>query len=282
MSGWMSAARASRLVVVVCALVGPPPASAVEVVRVNGSGSCLDMMKPLLEAHAALRPGVSVEVKPPLGSSGAMMALLAGALDIAVIGRIVRPEEEARGARGVMYGASPLLIVTHQDVRIDNVSTSELEEIYSGRRTTWPGGEPIRVVLRPVNETNTKILLDLSPGMVGADALARGRPWALVAVTDPESNEMVARTPGAIGAATLTSLLVEQLPLRSVVLDGVKGTTDALARGRYPLKKEIVFVTTARTSPAARAIIEFAISAQGRAIAEKAGVLVAPKGDGTR
>jgi phosphate transport system substrate-binding protein len=279
----MAVVRAARLALVACALVvGPSPGTAAEMVRINGSGSCLDFMRPLLEAYLASHPGASIETRPPLGSTGSMQALLAGALDLAVIARTVRPEEEAQGARGVRYGASPLLIVTHMSVRIEDVSTAELEEIYSGRRTRWPGGEAIRVVLRPAKETNTSILLRLSPGMAGADALARLKPWAIVAVTDPESNQVVATTPGAIGLCTLTSLLGEkEPPLRSVLLDGVEGTTGALASGRYPLSKEVVFVTTARTPPAALAIIEFARSAEGRAVAERAGLLVAPKGDGS-
>jgi len=279
----LNLARAARLAAVACALAaGPSRGTAIENVRINGSGSSLDFMRPLLEAYLASSPGVVCEVKPPLGSSGAMKALVAGAIDLAVIGRDVLPEEEAQGARGVTYGASPLLIVTHLGVGVENLSTKEFEEIYAGRRAQWPGGEAIRVVLRPVNETNTKILLRLSPVMAAADALARRLPWAVVAVTDPEANQAVATTPGAIGVATLTSLLVERPAVRGVRLDGVQGSTAALAAGRYPLSKKVVFVTTSRTPPAARALVEFARSARGRAIAEKVGLLVAPEGDSPR
>jgi phosphate transport system substrate-binding protein len=93
---------------------------------------------------------------------------------------------------------------------------------------------------------------------------------------------MVARTPGAIGAATLTSTIVGQLPLNRLSLDGVEGTPVALARGTYPLSKRMIFVTTARTPPAALAIIAFACSGQGRAVAAKAGVLVTGCGDPVR
>lgn len=269
-------------VVVLAQACSPVATSAGEPVRINGSGSSLDLMKPMLAAYAAAQPGTRVEVRPPLGSSGAMMALLDGALDLAVIGRAVRPEEADRGAQGVAYGRSPLLLVTHAGVKVERLSTAELEEIFSGRRTTWPDGQPVRLVLRPVNETNTKLLAGLSPGMAAADAAARRQPWAMVAVTDPEANELVARTPGAIGAATLTSVLVEGLPLSRVALDGVRGDVADLARGAYPLAKEIVFVTTARSSPQARAIVDFALSPAGRAVAERAGVVVARPGPEAR
>jgi phosphate transport system substrate-binding protein len=158
-------------------------------------------------------------------------------------------------------------------VPIENVTSAQLEDIYSGRMTSWPGGETIRVILRPRQETNTRILLSLSPGMAAADAAARQQSWALVAVTDPESDEMVSALPGAIGAACLASVLAHRLPLRIVALDGVRGTTEDLARGRYPLAKPIILVTTARSPRAAQAIVDFVLSAEGRALAAKLGVV---------
>ncbi len=241
--------------------------------RINGSGSALDMMKPLLRAYSAAHPQDRVQMNPPLGSSGAMSALLAGALDIAVLGRPVLPEEVERGARARGYGRTPLVIVTHRGVEKKDITTAELEEIYSGKKTTWPNGQRIRVILRPEKDTDTKILRGLSPAMARAEAVARKQPWAIIAVTDPDSDERVASTPWSIGAASLTATIVTELPLNVMSLDGVQGTAEALAQGTYPLAKDIVFVTTARSSPAASAIVNFAFSPQGRAIAEKAGVL---------
>lgn len=267
--------RLARLLLAVCPLAVAPPASADGwLVRINGTGSGLDLMKPLLAAYAAAHPGTRVEMNPPLGSSGAMAALLAGDLDLAVLARPLRPEEEARGARATPYGKTPLVFVTHRDVPKESVTTAELEEIYAGRKTRWPDGTPIRVILRPEGDTDTKLVRSLSSGLQRADVQAHGQPWALVAVTDLESNELVAGTPGAIGAATLTSAIVEALPLRRLALDGVEGTREAVLAGRYPLAKDITFATVAGKSPAARALIEFACSVQGRAVAERSGVVV--------
>jgi len=280
-SGFTGSARSLALGAWVL-LAGTPRTAAAEPVRINGSGSGLDLMKPLLEAYAASHREERVRLDAPLGTAGSMQAVLEGALDVAVVSRLPSPEEVARGARAHEYGRTPLLIVTHEAVDKKDVTTAELEEIYSRKRTTWPGGQTIRVILRPVKEANTKILSSVSPGMERADAMLRKLPWALVAVTDPESNDMVARTPGAIGAATLTSTIVGQLPLNRLSLDGIEGTTEALARGKYPLSKHVVFVTTARTPPAALAIIAFACSAQGRSVAAKAGLLVTGCGDPVR
>jgi phosphate transport system substrate-binding protein len=77
-----------------------------------------------------------------------------------------------------------------------------------------------------------------------------------------------------LGATGLTSIVAEKLPLKVLTLNGVKPTPKNLASGAYPLFKEISFVTTSRTTPAARKFISFAYSPQGRVIAEKTGVYV--------
>jgi phosphate transport system substrate-binding protein len=260
-------------------LAAPQHAGAAEPVRINGSGSALDMMKALLQAYAASHPGERVQMDPPLGSSGSLRALLAGVLDVAVVSRPLLPEEVARGGLSRTYGRTPLLVVTHPGVRKKDITTAELEQIYSGERTTWPDGQRIRVILRPEKDVTTKLLRGLSPGMDRADAVARRRPGAIVAVTDPEADAMVASTPGGIGTASLTSSIVTKLPLNILSLDGVEGTALAVAQGRYTLAKDLIFVTTARAPASALAIVDYAFSAQGRAIAEKVGVLNTGSGD---
>jgi ABC-type nitrate/sulfonate/bicarbonate transport system substrate-binding protein len=95
----------ARFALVACSLtLAPMTVRAGDAVRVNGCGSCLAVLRPLLAAQAERHRGVAVEMRAPLGSSGSMLALLAGALDLAVIGRPLRAEEVQQGARGVPYG----------------------------------------------------------------------------------------------------------------------------------------------------------------------------------
>jgi hypothetical protein len=50
--------------------------------RINGSGSALDMMKPLLRAYSAAHPQDRMQMNPPLGSSGANAGIVAAVLVI--------------------------------------------------------------------------------------------------------------------------------------------------------------------------------------------------------
>ena len=185
----------------ILSFVGPLSVLAGDTIRINGSGTCLEMIKPLMEAYGKGSRGVSFEMDKPLGSSGAIKALLAGAIDIAIVSRSLKPEEITQGGKLRVFGKTPLAIVTEKRIPLKTISTKELEDIYSGKTKKWPNGETIRVILRPNEDIDTKILRSLSPGMVEAIAKAQHRPGVMTAVTDPESNEAVLRTIGSIGAS---------------------------------------------------------------------------------
>jgi phosphate transport system substrate-binding protein len=255
-------------------LSAPSSALAVETIRINGSGSGLEMMKPLMDAYHRSHPGVAFEMHKPLGSSGAIRALLAGAIDIAVTSKPLPPETAAQGVKIRYFGKTPVAIVTCKAIYQKNISTAELENIYSGKTQKWPTGEAIRPVLRPLHDVDTMILRGLSPGMDAAITKASRQRGMIIAVTDPESDEAVAKTIGSIGTSGLTGGLRNKKTLNVIALNGVMPSIKALADGSYPLSKEIHFVFTDKLTNAAAKFLDFIYSNKGYAIAEKAGVLV--------
>jgi phosphate transport system substrate-binding protein len=279
MEGWMrklNKLAQAMICLTLLLLIAPGFCLAAETITINGSGSALDMLKPLIAAFHKTNKDVRIIVEKPLGSSGGIKALLAGALDIAMSSRPLKPEELSKGAQLQQYGKTPLVIITGKKVRAKNFTTQELEDIYSGKTTSWPDGETIRLILRPQEDIDSKILGALSPGMAAALNVARSRPGMITAVTDPEASAAVIKTPGGVGATGMTSIIVEKLPVVSLSLNGVAASPQTLASGAYPLAKEISIVTTPKTSPSAQKLISFMNSPQGRTIAAKNGVLVAP------
>ncbi|MDA8412795.1 MAG: substrate-binding domain-containing protein [Desulfobacteraceae bacterium] len=257
-----------------CLSTGDYRAEAAETIRINGSGSSLYVMKPLIKAYTKAHPKVRIEMSKPLGSSGAINAVIAGALDIAVSSRVLKQKEVAAGAVSREYGRMPLAIVTGEKVPVTDITTTQLEEIYLGERRAWSNGEPIRLILRPESDIDTTILEGLSPGLNRALKTAHSFQGMIIAVTDPESDKAVAAISGSLGAAALPAILVEKVPLHVLTLNGILPSVHTLANGTYPLGKDIRFITTKNTPGAGLKFIDFIFSSQGRAIAEKAGVLV--------
>jgi phosphate transport system substrate-binding protein len=255
-------------------LSGTTDTFARDIIRINGSGTCVEMMKPLIAAYGKTHRGTSFNMEKPLGSSGAIRALLDGALDIAVVSRSLKPKEIARGGKLRRFGKTPFVIIAEKTVPVKNISSGELEDIYAGKTGKWSNGETIRIIMRPREETDTRILKGLSPGMEEAMTKAQQRRGVRIAVTDPESIDAVSGTMGSIGASTLAHVLISKLPLQILDLNGVKPSRKTLADGTYPLAKDIIFVTTAKLPDAAAKFLEFVYSGKGRSIAEQYGVLI--------
>lgn len=236
------------------------------------------MVRLLAQAYNEQHREVGIETGKALGSSGAVQALVAGKLDMVVSSKPLTPEQGAKGLKLHKFGKTPLLVVTEKTAPKKDISTRELEDIYAGRLRQWPNGERIRVVLRPWEDVDSIILRGLSPGMSAALNKSRTLEGVMFAATDPDSDETVSQTPGAIGTAALVSVISGRQPLNTLSLNGVRGSLQSLSRGNYPLVKQIHFVTTARPSPAVLKFLAFVYSPQGRAIAEKTGVLVIVSG----
>ena len=263
-------------IIVMSMLLSAAPAivRAEETIRINGSGSGLEMMRPLIDSYRKNQRGIAFVMEKPLGSSGAIKALAAGYLDIALTSKNLKPEDAASGLKVRHYGKTPLAIVTNVGNVKKDISTKELEDIYSGAIKQWPSGELVRPILRPNEDIDTKILQGLSHGMGEAITKANQQRGMITAITDPESNDAVAKTAGSIGASGLSGVLSVKGKLNVLSLNGIQPTPKNLANGSYPLVKEINFVVTEKLSAAAARFLDFVYSEKGRAIAEKAGVFV--------
>jgi phosphate transport system substrate-binding protein len=95
----------------------------------------------------------------------------------------------------------------------------------------------------------------------------------LVAVTNTECNEMVARSPGAIGPTTLLQVRAEPHPVRPLPWNGVEPTLENLASGRYPLGKSIHVVYRTPTSDGVRRFLAFLGSPRGQQLLRDLGAL---------
>ena len=248
-------------------------ASAREVIRINGTGSGLVVAKPLIAFFQKANRGVSFQMEKSLGSAAAIKALANDALDITVAGRALKPHEMSEKLAWYEYGRIPYAVVTNRQTQMENIASSELAGMYSGRVATWPNGDFVRVILRPREDIDTKMLRALSPEMDRAVTAAHARKDMLLGITDQESFEYLKKTEGEVGFVPLAMPLSEPGSANVSRFDGVAPTLSNLAAGRYPYAKSIVVVTKKETSPGVRKFVQFINSKKGRAIAVNSGLL---------
>lgn len=258
------------------------PICAAEDIRIGGAGAGLGVIKNLAESFEKSHPGIEVRIMPSLGSSGGIKALLNGALDLAISGRMLKAEELDNGAVAQEFARTPFVFVTHKSVRKSDITSRELESIYNCQLLKWPDGSRIRLVLRPTGDTDTKIIKSFSREMELAVNALSTRSDMIMAITDQEAIEAVAKIPGALGGATLSQTETENNQLQILSLNGVKPTLAALSKGSYTLAKTLYMVSTAKSNHAASQFLQFIRSAKGRAIVAASGALPAAYDKGTK
>lgn len=244
-----------------------------EVVRVGGTGSGLGVMKALAEAFEKSHPHTKIKILPSLGSSGGVKALLDGALDVAVSARALKADETRTGAVAVEFARTPYIFIANNSVNKTDLTTRELEMILTGQLLKWPDGARIRPILRPAADTDTMIIKNISKEMEQAVAAFHARPNMLIAITDQESADLVAKIPGAMGGSTLTQVETEKSSVKILSFNGLMPNLDALDKGRYTLVKPLYMVTSPKTAAAALRFTQFVRSAKGHAILIKSGAL---------
>jgi phosphate transport system substrate-binding protein len=153
---------------------------------------------------------------------------------------------------------------------------SDLVELYGGKRKEWSDGTPVRLVLRPTGDIDTRLLMDLSPALGQAVADAGKRPGMTVADTDSDAADRIERSTGTVGVTSLALALSEKRKVKLLKLGGVEPSVKALAERRYPVEKHVWMVTGPKSGAATQEFIAFVRSAAGRAVLERTGHLVSP------
>lgn len=263
-----------RMIAAVALALCTTPAAA-ESVRIGGTGAALGTMRLQADAFHATGTQTRVHVLQALGSGGAIKALVAGGLEIAVISRPPTTEEREHGLTVTEYAVTPFVFATWSGNPINGVTVAELGDLYAGRRTQWPDRTPVRLVLRPSGDIDTQLVSGISQDLRDGVAAAGTRPGMIVADTDTEAANLLERTEGSIGTTTLALLLSERRRAKVLVLDGVVPTAKALADGRYRLQKHLYLVTGPRAGAGTLGFVAFIRSPAGRAILERTGHLPA-------
>jgi phosphate transport system substrate-binding protein len=256
-------------------LFGTPwhPALASDTLRVGGNGSGLGAMRELSRAYQKSHPGLTIAIQPNLGSSGGIAALKDGALDLAISARPLKADEQKAGLVAALYAKSPFLFAAHGKVAATDLSIYRLLEILRQEAPRWPDGTRIRLVLRPVQDADTSLVKAISPDVERALQHAMQRPGMMVAVTDHDSLDAIAKMPGSLGGATLTEILTEKRAVRALSFNGVAPTLKNLAEGSYPLAKSYYLVTGEHPTAQARDFAAFVRSPKARPILRRCGNL---------
>jgi phosphate transport system substrate-binding protein len=260
-----------RTALAACALFGTMVAVQAQDIKIGGTGAALGTMQLLAQAYAKTQPDARITVLPSMGSGGGIKAVLAGAVQIAVSARPLNEAEAKAGAASVEYGRTPFVFATAASNRATGVTTQDLVDSYAGALDHWPDGAKLRLVLRPIGDSDSETIKSMSPAMRNAKSAAEQRKGMVFTVTDQETATSIEKITGALGPSTLALLLSEQRPLKALALNGVVPSAHSIADGSYPLYKELLLVTGPKSPPEAQQFVAFVRSPAGREVLRQTG-----------
>jgi len=235
-------------------------------VVIGGTGSAIGSIKELAGAFEKINPDVIIKVLPSIGSGGGIKAAIECIIDIGISSRPLTGDELKQGAEAEEYAWTPFVFVTSHKIDGFDFDIRKIAAIYAGEIIKWPGGIPIRLVLRPESDSDILTLRGISPGMDKAVRKAMLQEGMIIAPTDQESARDVEQISGSLGTSTLSLVLSEKRRVNVLPLNGVAPGVKTLADGTYPYYKRQFLVTGPRAAPAAKKFIEFVKSVEGHAI----------------
>lgn len=262
--------------ITVVLLLMPVTGTSADTIRIGGTGSATPAISLLSKAYVNSSGAQSnPTLVPNLGSSGSLRALEAGALELAVMGRRPKANERQDGLSITSLAATPFVLVTSR-TDTQNITTAELADYLSGRQTTWPDKQPVRLVLRPQSDGDTKLLASLAPEVAEAVKIAHTRPGLVIAGTDQEAAELAEKLPGSLSVSSLALIHADRHKLQVLSFNGVAPSTVALREGRYPFAKQFILVSRQPLSPALSHFIAFSQSPTARKLLESSSHVILP------
>ena len=245
-----------------------------DTVKVGGTGSALGTIQRLAEAYALKHPGSKVIAIEGLGSSGSIKAVTAGALDISLSARPLKPAERAENLTEKEIARTPLVLASMR--KHDGFTMADIAKIFDGSLSTWPDNSPLRPILRPDSDAESALLRAISPEIDRALSMAHQRKGVHLAITDQDSADAIEKIPGAIGTSTLALILSERRKITALPLNGVAPSLSSLAEGRYHLYKPLYLITRQTPSNSAQGFIAFIYSKAGHQVLSDNGFLLKP------
>jgi phosphate transport system substrate-binding protein len=213
---------------------GAASASSRESLIITGTGSSIGTMKLMAKSFQKKHPGVTVEVPPSIGSTGGIKAVGEDKIDIGLSYRPLKPEERSPGIIEEPYGRTAFIFGVQDSNPTQGFTLAEIEEIYAGKRKTWPDGTPIRLILRPLSDGMSAYLASINPGLKSASEKAHSIPGVFVGQTDQEAARQIEKTPGSLGITSNSVAVAEKRKIKALSVDGVAPTSTNISAGKYP------------------------------------------------
>ncbi len=234
-------------------------------IKIAGSTAMRPLLEDLTEAYSQRRRHVSFDIRRS-GSSTGLDLIREGQVDIGTMPWLPEPEEESqreerRGLRTTTIALDGLAIVVYASNPVENLTLSQLRDIFCGRILDW------REVGGRVGDILVVSREDSSDSRRAFETMVMGkRRVALTAVVMPSSQavvEYVAGHPNSIGYVSMGYLSSE---VKALQIEGLAPTPETVGGRDYPLVRPLSLLIGEEPSEEIEMFIDFILSPAGQAI----------------
>jgi len=237
-----------------------------EDLRIDGSTTVLPIAQKGAEVFMKKNPSVRVFVSGS-GSGTGIKAIIDGTTHIATSSREAKEKEVASAKeKGVMLTGHKVALdgivpVVHPSMKIDNLTTEQLRDIYNGKIRKWNelGGpdRPISVVSR-----------DTSSGTyeVWEEKILKGdkvRPDALLVASNGQAVQTIAQNKFAIGYIGIGYI---EKSVKILKVNGKTATPESVRDSSWPVSRPLFMYTNGKPAGNIAKFMDFMLSADGQKV----------------
>lgn len=239
----------------------------------TGSSTIAPLAMEIAKRYESQHPEVRIDVQMGGSSRGVNDARM-GLADIGMVSRALKPTEQ--DLIPFLIAMDGIGIILHKNNTVNKLSDAQIVDIYTGKIGNWQqlGGADLPITV--VNKAEGRSTLEL---FLQHFTLKNNQIKAQVVIGENQQGiKTVAGNPGAIGYVSIGTAEYEEAlgtPIKSLSMAGYTATVESVARGDYPLSRQLNLLVKSKPSGLIMDFIAFAQSAEVRDLIE-AQFFVAP------
>jgi phosphate transport system substrate-binding protein len=240
------------------------------VYRIGGGDAALPVVQALGDAFAAKHPGLKFVYETSIGSDGGINLAARQVFDLGMASRELSAAENEIVDR-VLIGVAGTGLVVHQTNPLREITTAQVESIYSGKVSDWSGlGQSKQLPIIPlIREKGSSARATFENYVYGGQPTYGG--GVLEIQGGDQIRQAVAGQPGAIGMVGVTGDDLSPAGTRLLSIDGISSTKPALRDGTYKLRRPLylVYARNGEQRPGVLEFVGFVRGPEGKKITDR-------------
>ncbi|AJY73720.1 phosphate ABC transporter substrate-binding protein [Paenibacillus beijingensis] len=225
---------------------------------INGSSALLPLTLQAANEFKKLNPKVKISASAA-GSITGPQSVRKGIADIGAVDwdatQDVPGFKKFDGQVAHKVAVTPFAAIVNKNVKVDDLTTKQLQDIFSGKVTNWKdvGGDNADIVV--VNRafgSGTRVNFQMK-ALMGTDFMTKGNNYKEVK-SSGDMKTAVETTPNAIGYIDLPYVTSKMTALK---INGIAATTENVVNGKYKVWGYGYYMTKGPATGAVKAFIEY-------------------------